>query len=307
MKLHLHAPVLVGEDLLSGRTRHHGSLRSLNHRLGCRRSRPERQSIGEARKAVLVTELLKVSGSIIARQPRRVLRSGHKILAVRVEVTFQSEFVTRHDLPAVARHMDLHAPGGFYGLHAEPDSPPIVLKNLLELGGLLASAAVDPVKALGIGPRIIIDLEALVAANLQFVRHLARSHTVQNRFLGFKVLVRELERVVPERILARSQFLGLLPTGDSRLLPQPTRYFLVDKPGLHRQAGVALRRIGHDHFVAVRRVLEKVVDPFFFHQAAGEIKIGFTILNAVVSRVKHTLDFEAHIQPLEHLLQYVRD
>ena len=66
-----------------------------------------------------------------------------------------------------------------------------------------------------------------------------------------------------------------------------------------------LRCVGHDHFVTLRAVLEKVVDALFFHQARSEVKIRLAILDAIVPRIECTLNLIGHIQTREDFFQNV--
>ena len=37
--------------------------------------------------------------------------------------------------------------------------------------------------------------------------------------------------------------------------------------------------------MAAVAVLEEVIDPFLLHQPAGEIEVGFAVLNAIIARI----------------------
>ena len=59
--------------------------------------------------------------------------------------------------------------------------------------------------------------------------------------------------------------------------------------------------------MAVGSVLEEIVNPFLFHQPAGELKIRLPILHAVVARMKNADRFEHDMQAVQHFFQDVGD
>src|SRR5438552_6033210 len=73
------------------------------------------------------------------------------------------------------------------------------------------------------------------------------------------------------------------------------------------KVGMAVRCVGHHHLMAVGGVFEKIKDALFFHQTAGKVEIRLTILNAIVTWMERALNFKRYIQPIQHLLQNVRD
>ncbi len=67
------------------------------------------------------------------------------VIAVRIEVVFEREFVPGRHLAACSRPADRDRSGRLF-LHSEPRGPPIVVEDLLQLRGLLRAAAVDAVE-----------------------------------------------------------------------------------------------------------------------------------------------------------------
>ena len=70
---------------------------------------------------------------------------------------------------------------------------------------------------------------------------------------------------------------------------------------------MAPRRVRHHHLMAFVGVLEEVVDALFFHHARYEVKVGFAVLDTVITRVKGPLGFIHNIESLEDLFQNVRN
>ena len=77
--------------------------------------------------------------------------------------------------------------------------------------------------------------------------------------------------------------------------------FLVLDGGRPGHVGMALRRVGHDHLVAARRVLEEVIDAFLFHEPAGEGEVRLAVLHAVIARLEGALDLRADSRGRQHL------
>src|SRR5207244_10313904 len=103
-------------------------------------------------------------------------------------------------------------------LHADADGALVVLEDVLQVSLLLAAAAVNAVEALGVFAGIIIELQLAVAPYLKLVRDLAGLNALLNRLLGFQVLVRQFEIVIPERAFSRAQLLELLPVVDAAVV-----------------------------------------------------------------------------------------
>ena len=130
-------------------------------------------------------------------------------------------------------------------------------------------------------------------------------HRVERRLDGLEVLPRQLEALVPERVLAGSDFLALLPAIDAILLSEPSFDHLVDDRRRARHVGVAHGRVGDDHLVAAVGVGEEVVDPFFLHEPAGEVEVGLAVLNAVVAWFVGPLELVVDVEAGEDLLEDV--
>src|SRR5262245_36381768 len=120
------------------------------------------------------------------------------------------------------------------------------------------------------------------------------------------MLVRQLEAMVPESYLATGELLGLAQFEDM--------VSLRHRPGvgmgisqLCGQVSMGARTVGHNHLVAAVGVLEKVIDPFLFHCAAGEVEVRFPILDTIVARLKGPLQFELHVQAGEYFLENLRN
>jgi len=59
---------------------------------------------------------------------------GQQVLTIGVEMSFQGIFVTADKLPAIAGALDRQTRYGFF-LYADVGGPPVVLENLLQIGG----------------------------------------------------------------------------------------------------------------------------------------------------------------------------
>src|SRR5439155_20821071 len=130
------------------------------------------------------------------------------------EVARETELVPAHKLPAGAVAVDDDPRRGLL-LHADAGRSLVVLKDLLEFGGLFAAALVDAVKALGVLAGKVVDFQSFVVGNLFLVVHRAGLDRVGNGLVGFEMLRRQLERVVPEGVLAGADLLSLLPIDDA--------------------------------------------------------------------------------------------
>ena len=80
--------------------------------------------------------------------------------------------------------------------------------------GPVAAAGVDAVEPLGVLAGVVVELQLVVVADVELVADLAGRDAGLDVLLGLEVLVRQLEAVVPERVLARAQLLRLLPVAD---------------------------------------------------------------------------------------------
>src|SRR5438046_3327245 len=113
----------------------------------------------------------------------------------------QGKLITGDQVSTIAASSD-HQAGHGLGLHANLCRAFIVFKDLLEISGLVTATLVDAVKSLGVSAGIIINLELAVIANQEFVIYVAYLHRFENIGLPFKVLVLQLEAVLPKRILS---------------------------------------------------------------------------------------------------------
>jgi hypothetical protein len=123
--------------------------------------------------------------------------------------------------------------------------------------------------------------------------------------LGLEMLMRQLEAVVPERHLSRTQLLRLLPGRDAVLLPRSFTDDFEDQAALAGEIRVAPGGVRDDHLVAPGAVLEEVVDPLLLHQAAREGEVGLAVLGAIVTGLKYPLQLVFHVEVGEHLLEDV--
>src|SRR6185437_16317639 len=87
-ELHLHATVLVGEDLFARLADDHRRLRAVDHRLGRNARRTKGQRDGNATEAVLVMEAFAVAAAIAGGHLGRVMHGGDHVLPVGVEMAF---------------------------------------------------------------------------------------------------------------------------------------------------------------------------------------------------------------------------
>jgi hypothetical protein len=61
---------------------------------------------------------------------------------------------------------------------------------------------IDTIEALGVTAGVIVDLQLIVAAGIELVSHLAYGDAIEDSLLGFEMIPRELEAMVPKRVLA---------------------------------------------------------------------------------------------------------
>ena len=108
--------------------------------------------------------------------------------------------------------------------------------------------------------------------------------------------MRQLEAVVPERHLARAQLLGLLPALNAVLFARSAAGALEDEVASSRDGEMVRGQIRYDHRVRTRTVLEEVIDPLFFHQAARERKVGLAVLDAEVAWMERAADLPGHVE-----------
>ena len=183
----------------------------------------------------------------------------------------------------------------------------VVLEDVLHVGGSVAAAGRYAVEPLGVAARVVVDLELVVAADLQLVGDGPHLDRVEGRLDGLQVLAGQLEAIIPEAILPGPEHLGLLPSVDAILGPGPPLDRLVDQRGRARHVGIALGRVGDHHLVRAVAVREEVKDPLFLHEPAGEVEIGLAVLDAVVAGEIGALKLIVDAQAREDLFQDVGD
>ena len=201
----------------------------------------------------------------MARCSTRVRTYG----AVAVEVPVEGELAPGAELAAGARAVQEHR-GGRLLLHPDADRARVVLEDILHVGGPVAAAGRHAVEPLGVAARVVVDLELVVAADLQLVGDGPHLDRVQGRLDGLQVLAGQLEAVIPEAILPGTEDLRLLPAVDAILGPGAPLDRLVDQRGRARHVGMALGRVGDHHLVRAIAVREEIKDPLFLHEPAGE-------------------------------------
>jgi hypothetical protein len=113
--------------------------------------------------------------------------------------------------------------------------------------------------------------------------------------------------VVPESHLRRSQVLAFLPGGDPVFDHVGDVQRGVGDLAAEGNIGVSAGVVGDDHGVTAGLVLEEVENPFFFHQAAGEVEIRFAVLHAIVTGLVLAGELDLHGETLEHLDQDLLD
>jgi hypothetical protein len=69
---------------------------------------------------------------------------------------------------------------------------------------------------------------------------------------------------------------------------------------------MGLRRIRNHHLMPPVGMLKEIIDPFFFHQAAREIEIGFAVLNAILAVFVLTVELIGTVKPAQYLFQNIR-
>src|SRR5437016_2236053 len=220
----------------------------------------------------------------------------------------QRKLITGDQVSAIAASSD-HQAGDGFGLHANLRRAFIVFKDLLEISGLITATLIDAVKSLGVMARIVINLELAVIANLELVIDVAYLHGFKNIGLPFKVLVRQLEAVIPKRILSGAKLLDLLPSENAVFIAIAAKDLFINDLLLAVivELGMTVRRVGHHHLMALGSVFEKIKDTLFFHQPTGEVEIRLAVLNAIITRMERALNFKRNIQTFQHAFQNVRD
>jgi hypothetical protein len=282
VELHLHAPVLVGIDLLALGADHGGGLQAAHdgaerdglgaERLGALGDR-EFVAVAELPRGVLVEHLRLITG---------VADLNDAIVAVEIvaRVADQLQGVPGRDARAIA---------------AARAGPALRLEGLEAQLGLHLALVRAGVPGVLILARILIDLE--LGAGLGRLRGLHG----EPRLVQVEVAERDLTRA---HALAEAKLCHVLAVRDhasGRIEPQRGR------PGDRRvRPGV----VGHHEHVLVGAVLEEVEDAVLLHQTGDESEVGFAVLHAVVARGVLAEQVEAkalgrETGPRQHLLQDV--
>ena len=183
----------------------------------------------------------------------------------------------------------------------------IVLENLLDVGGTVPAAGVHTVEPLRVAAWPVVQFQPVRAADFQLVRDLPDLNAVLNLLLDLQVLVGQLEAVVPEGHLHRSQVLAFLPGGDPFLDHVGDVQWGVGGLAAEGNIGVSAGVVRNDHGVTAGLVLEEVENALFFHQAAGEVEIRFAVLHAIVTGLVLAGELDLHGETLEHLGQDLLD
>lgn len=303
VELDFDAAVLVGPDFLARWADDDGGLGAVDRRFLGQLLRAVREIERDAGELVRVRERSGAFRAIVV-QPRDVLDGGEDIRTVGVEVSFEVEAMAADELSAVA--FATHDESGDRLLfHADARGALIVLKDFLQVLRTLAAGRVDAVKTLRVLAGVVVLFQIRIHRQLEGVHHLAHLDRVLNRPSGFKVPVRQLEGVVPQRELAGAQLLDFLPLVDAILGTLATNDWFEQQVVGNRQIRMALRCIGQNQLVSLLGVPEEVVDAFLFHQSAGEIEVAFVVLHAVVAQLERPLDFVGDVESRQHFLENV--
>ena len=104
--------------------------------------------------------------------------------------------------------------------------------------------------------------------------------------------MREFERVVPESGFTGAKSLRFFPGVDDNDILDTGDVGIVIESGAMGEFLVRGGGVGDNHDMIGLFMFEEVLDTFLFHQAAGEIKIGFPVLGAVVAWLIRALELE---------------
>ena len=248
-ELDLDPAVLVGEDLVSRVADHDGCVWPLDGRSGSRLGRSERQGGGDALKRVLVERRGVGTPRVSIAHGGKVGNLRQDVGTIRVEVPVECELAAGRELTAGALSRNGNRGSGLL-LHPDADRAGVVLEDVLDVAGPVAAARGDAVEPLRVAAGKVVELERVITGDLELVADGTGLHRVERRLDRLKVLARQLKALVPERVLAGSDFLALRPATDAILLSEPSFDHLVDGRRRARHVGVAHGRVGDDHLVA---------------------------------------------------------
>ncbi len=137
-------------------------------------------------------------------------------------MTRQREFVAGNQLAAIAGAID-HQRRHRLLLHADADRPLVIFEDFLQVARAVTATGVHAVEPLRISAGVIVDLELIVAADFELVRHGPHRNRVGDDLFGFQVFVGKLEAMVPESVLTGTQLLLFFPSGICALHPDRRR------------------------------------------------------------------------------------
>ncbi len=134
--------------------------------------------------------------------------------------------------------------------------------------------------------------------------HLADRDADDGFFLGFKMVGGDFKAVVPQSTFAGTDFLDFLPLRDAHFGADAAGGFFVNRRRFPRHRRM-LGAIGHRHHMIAVGVLEEIVNPFFFHQAAGEIEVRLAILHTEIPWIIGPGEFVTEIEPGKHMFENI--
>jgi hypothetical protein len=112
-------------------------------------------------------------------------------------------------------------------------------KNVLQVLRPRGAIPVDPIETLRITAWVIIDLQLIIAGDVQLVRYLTNNNAINRLSPRLEIFVRKLEGMIPQRANAGTQFLTLFPGRDPHVVPHTARHLLVDDVTLSGKVGDA--------------------------------------------------------------------
>src|SRR5690606_22296706 len=255
-ELHLHPAVLIGPDLLAGRTGHDRALRAGHDRLGRDERRPERHRRGLHLDRAEIRLLLAARRiGPIRVGPDLVLDREDQVLLVLVLARVVDEAEGLATAEAGDRAGAAHAPVRRLVL-LEPD-----LRQLIA-----------PVE---------VDVARRVAVHLAFGERVLHRRRAPGRQIGARLL--EVEAGLAEP--SRPDVQGALPLVEMVALP-PRLVFAREERHLLVVVALQIRLlvVGQDQLVLTVLVLEEKEDALVLAQALDEVEVGFVVLDAILAR-----------------------
>ena len=191
-ELHFHAAIFVRENFLPRRPDDHGGLRAHHARLRRRALRAERQRVGDAGEAVGIDKFAVIPAAIGIAAMRGVMHGGEDVFPLGIKVFFQRELVAGCELVAVRSALDQQTRHRLR-LHPQLRGPRAVRLDFSKLAVLSTATLGNPVETLRKFPRVVVNLELVVATRFQLVRDLSDGDARKRFFLRLKIVVRLLE------------------------------------------------------------------------------------------------------------------